>query len=116
MYKKYQRMTDPAVDDDLEVVDFKRGLTDAQKQRIVPVDTISSDLIDEARKSFEKGHTGTNKLPQVKTKPEACTVFEHQDFPGNSPPSLLPWKIKLTLLRPALIPESSSSGMSSYVH
>lgn len=91
MYKKYQRMTDSAVDDDFEVVDFKRGLTDVQKQKIVPVDSVSSDLINEARKVFEKGHTGTNKLPQVKTEPKACTVFEHQDFPGlRLLPNLLP--------------------------
>jgi alkylated DNA repair protein alkB homolog 1 len=85
MYKKYQRMDDAAVDEDLYVVDFNRGLTEAQKDRIVAVDTVPSDLIDSARKVFENYDRISNvHSPNSETMPSPCTVYEHNDFDGRS--------------------------------
>jgi len=82
VYKKYQRTSDAGVDDDLEVVDFKRGLTEVQKDRIIPVGTVNSDLIVSAQKEFRiSGGLGETSL--VETEPEECTIYEHQDFPGT---------------------------------
>lgn len=76
-YKKYQRMSDAAVDDDFEIVDFNRGLNPEQQEKISPVGIVPSELIAEAQKDFtnagaehDSGH------------PEACTIYEHSGFPG----------------------------------
>lgn len=76
-------MSDAAVDQDLDVVDFRRGLTDVQKQRIVPVDAVKSDLIASAQKAFRTaGGKRAEDGVEVEIEPEACTIYEHQDFPG----------------------------------
>ena len=77
-------MSDAAVDEDLEVVDFKRGLTDVQKERIVPVDIVKSDMIVSAQKAF-RASSGKGEEDDValETEPEPCTIYEHQDFPGQ---------------------------------
>jgi alkylated DNA repair protein alkB family protein 1 len=77
-------MSDAAVDDDPEVVDFTRGLTESQKKRIIPIDIIPSDLIREAQKSFgEQGEGELLRNSEAFTTPEPCTIYEHQDFPGK---------------------------------
>jgi alkylated DNA repair protein alkB family protein 1 len=84
MYKKYQKMSDAAVDQDLEVVDFKRGLTDVQKDRIDPVDMVKSELIASAQEAFRiSSGKGEEDEVGLETEPEPCTVYEHQDFPGQ---------------------------------
>ncbi|KAG9231352.1 hypothetical protein BJ875DRAFT_122793 [Amylocarpus encephaloides] len=92
MFFKYQKMTDDAVDEDLDIVDFRRGLTDEQKERIVPVAMIPCELIQEAQEAFkEMTETGPVIDDASGQKPEACTVYEHQGFPGlRLLPSLLP--------------------------
>jgi hypothetical protein len=74
-------MDDAAVDEDLEIVDFSRGLTEAQKDRIVPVDTVPSELINSARKAFN-GPTTNGEALASETIPDPCTVYEHKDFDG----------------------------------
>jgi alkylated DNA repair protein alkB family protein 1 len=86
-YKKYQRMDDTAVDADLDIVDFRRGLTETQKERIVPVDTVSSELIESARKVFKYyGQAETDEVSSSGTMPDACTVYEHKGFHGMRKP------------------------------
>ena len=79
-YKRYQKVEDSALDQDLDVVDFRRGLTNAQKERIVPVASVPSELIDAAQKAF-KAEDKDGK-PEVGNVPEACTSYEHKDFTG----------------------------------
>jgi alkylated DNA repair protein alkB homolog 1 len=88
MYKKYQKMDDIAIDTDLNVVDFTRGLSGSQKERIVPVEEISSELITSAMKAFK----AQNRVESEEVKdgdedenpvPKPCTVYEHKDFPGT---------------------------------
>lgn len=83
VYKKYQKMSDAAVDQDLEVVDFRRGLSDVQKEIIVPADTVPAELIEEARKVFKSGQSGAEHESEDVQLPEACTIYEHKDFPGK---------------------------------
>jgi hypothetical protein len=78
-------MDDASVDSDTEIVDFKRGLTPLQKEKILAVDTVPSDLIDSARKVFQNPSQITNgEVLDSETVPGPCTVYEHRDFDGQS--------------------------------
>lgn len=85
-YKHYQKMDDLSIDKDLSIVDFNRGLTSLQQETIVPVDTISSELIAEARDKF-MGHWPSSNATSRDAEPKACTVYEHKDFPGTNSPT-----------------------------
>lgn len=76
-YKKYQRMSDAAVHDDLEIVDFTRGLTPEQQEKLSPVGIVPSELIAKAQKEFM--NTEAEDEPGF---PAACTIYEHSGFPG----------------------------------
>ena len=85
MYKKYQRLDDAAVDQDLDVVDFTRGLTDEQKEKLVKIDVVPSELIEAARKAYKTyGKTDLDTVPSVEALAAPCTVYEHKDFPGKA--------------------------------
>ncbi|RDW78456.1 hypothetical protein BP5796_06308 [Coleophoma crateriformis] len=98
-YKKYQRMEDKDVDADPEVLDFGRGLSDAQKEKLVEVGRVQSELIAEAQRKFKAfGQEEVQPAEDVQL-PEACTVYEHKDFPGLKLfPSLLPPECQVLLL------------------
>jgi alkylated DNA repair protein alkB family protein 1 len=102
MYKKYQKMDDAAIDNDLYVVDFTRGLSESQKERIVPVEEISSELITSAMKAFKAQNRADGEEVRGGDEdpvPSPCTVYEHMDFPGTL--SLLEFQLKsceLTIL------------------
>jgi alkylated DNA repair protein alkB family protein 1 len=88
MYKKYQKMDDVAIDSDLAVVDFTRGLSGSQKERIVPVGEISSELIISAMRAFKAQNRAAGEEVKVGDEdenldPNPCTVYEHTDFPGK---------------------------------
>ena len=84
VYKKYQKMDDSAVDDNLEVVDFRRGLTGAQKEKIVTVGTVPSQLIGSAQKAFKgDGQDDHGNARASDFVPEPCTIYEHKDFDGK---------------------------------
>ncbi|KAI9641693.1 hypothetical protein NHQ30_009549 [Ciborinia camelliae] len=78
-YKKYQRMSDAAVNDDLEIVDFNRGLTPEQQEKMSPVGIVPSELIAQAQKEFM--NTGAEYDSGY---PEACTIYEHSGFPAKN--------------------------------
>ena len=74
------------MNEDLEVLDFNRGLTRAQQEKLVAVDAVPSELIDSAWKSF-KGDGGkevTNDEESIKSPLKHCTIYEHTDFPGTT--------------------------------
>jgi hypothetical protein len=76
------------VDQDLQVLDFSRGLTDAQKEKLVAVDTASSELIYSAWKAFNNdGAEGVANDRDMDKLPESCTIYEHKDFPGTTSPT-----------------------------
>jgi len=81
-------MDDDALRVDIEIVDFHRGLSDAQKSKIVPVAKVSSELIKLAQKAFVS-EDGIDQcegvLPTAKASGEdGCTIYEHKDFDGKS--------------------------------
>ena len=83
-YKKYQRMDDASVENDADIVDFRRGLTPVQKEKIVLVDSVSSELIDSARLAFVHSGEDLNREINVsERKPDPCSVYEHKDFDGQ---------------------------------
>jgi hypothetical protein len=89
LYKKYQKMDDAAVDGDLDVIDFTRGLTDFQKSKLIPVEIIPSELISSAQAAFKHPDNvdpSTLNATEVGSLPPACTVYEHADFPGQTIP------------------------------
>jgi alkylated DNA repair protein alkB family protein 1 len=91
MYKKYQKMDDAAIDNDLNVVDFTRGLSESQKERIVSVEEISSELITSATKAFKAQNRADGEEVKGGDKdenpvPKPCTVYEDMDFPGTLSP------------------------------
>ncbi len=76
-------MDDTAVDLDLDVVDFTRGLTDAQMEKLVPVGSVPSGLIETAQKAYRRhGKNDSEDIPRSGPLPTSCTVYEHTDFPG----------------------------------
>jgi alkylated DNA repair protein alkB family protein 1 len=79
-------MEDAAVDQDFDVLDFSRGLTDVQKEKLFVVDTVPSELIDSAWKIF-KGDEKEDvaSIEESVQLPDPCTVYEHKDFPGMAP-------------------------------
>jgi hypothetical protein len=83
-------MDDASVDGDMDVVDFRRGLTAEQQERIVPVDKVSSETIAAARKAFMETSScrELGKFPEIDKLPPSCTVYEHKDFDGKSATSL----------------------------
>lgn len=77
-------MEDADLDEDLEIVDFRRGLSDVQKEKIVPVGIVSSSTIAAAQQVFrgsDPNGQGANGLPA--NMPEACMVYEHKEFDGS---------------------------------
>jgi alkylated DNA repair protein alkB family protein 1 len=83
LYKKYQRADNASIDADLNIVDFRRGLTPEQEKSIVLVDTVSSEIIVEAEKAFRS--TNGEDPGDTKASPPSCTIYEHKDFPGIQP-------------------------------
>ena len=71
------------------IVDFRRGLTESQRQRIVHVDTVPSELLYSARMAFNHYSQNVNsEVTASEVMPDACTVYEHKDFDGQmQPPS-----------------------------
>lgn len=87
LYRRYQKLDNASIDADVNIVDFRRGLTKHQQERIVPVETVSSEVIVQAEKAFRTAN-GDNRDTKDATRPPACTIYEHKDFPGIYSPSL----------------------------
>jgi alkylated DNA repair protein alkB family protein 1 len=82
LYKKYQKMSNGSIDKDLNVVDFRRGLTDHQNARILPVDKVESAVIKAAAAAFRNA-AGLVSEEGGDVDPPACTIYEHKEFPGK---------------------------------
>ena len=77
-------MDDAAIGQDFEVVDFTRGLTGKQKERIVPVDIIPAELIASAQTTFRLRHNPSSvSKPDTDRAIRPCIIYEHKDFPGK---------------------------------
>ena len=80
-YKKYQQMDEETLLSDLDIVDFQRGLSSVQKKSVVPVAAVSSEMIAAAQEAFEVKSTDAPSVAPT-TVPDACTIYEHVEFPG----------------------------------
>ena len=117
LYKKYQKMKDEAVDDDLDIVDFRRGLTTTQKEKLVPIASVPNETISEARKVF-KQQAGP-RLGSIADSEEtpACTVYEHKDFDGlRLYPNLLPPECQFLMLSALLHRDLSNPLHKTNLH
>jgi len=79
-------MEDEAVDQDLDVLDFARELTEAQTKKLVAIDTVSSELIDSAWKAFKSDgeRVVVAEEEDSASLSEQCIIYEHKDFPGTT--------------------------------
>lgn len=82
LYKKYQKADNASVDTDLNIVDFRRGLTPEQTKSIVPVATITSETIIAAERAF-RSTNGVDLVGGDTRILPSCTIYEHKDFPGS---------------------------------
>lgn len=84
VFKKYQKMSDADVNQDLGVIDFCRGLTIEQKVKVRPEDTIAAESIKAASMDF-LGCDEPNKEPHHLEGSEGapCVSYSHTDFPGK---------------------------------
>lgn len=108
LYNKYLKIDGSAIDNDLEVVDFTRGLSDTQKAKITPVGTVSSETITAATMAFRRcGQVVEGESDGVVDAPKSCTIYEHKEFNGRCIPHVtLSDLIKILGLRllPSFLP------------
>ncbi|KAE9984294.1 hypothetical protein EG328_008970 [Venturia inaequalis] len=96
LYRHYQKLDNALIDADVNIVDFRRGLTPEQQERIVPVDTVSAETLVAAERAFRTAHGADGA---VKDAVLPCTIYEHKDFQGlRLLPSLLPPECQLLML------------------
>ena len=81
VYKHYQKMSDADVDKNLEVVDFKRGRTKDQLEKLHSTEEVSAEAIEVASREF-LGIEKDRDYPYTQVKP--CTIYTHVDFPGKA--------------------------------
>ena len=93
-------MDDAAVDQDLEVLDFTRSLTTAQTDKLVIANTVPSDLIEAARDAFKCSISEdlVDDGSEI-SRPKACTVYEHKDFPGTTLRPLQRYPLTVQILK-----------------
>ncbi|KAH8790924.1 hypothetical protein F5882DRAFT_88668 [Hyaloscypha sp. PMI_1271] len=118
-YKKYQKMEGEAVDQDLDVLDFARELTEAQTKKLVAIDTVSSELIDSAWKAFKSdGERVVVAEEEDSTSlSEQCIIYEHKDFPGlRLLPSLLPPEVQVLLVSSLLHRDLANPQHKTNIH
>lgn len=78
-------MSDAEVDADLEIIDFQRGLSPAQKEKVRPVRTVSKEVISAAQRAFKfHGREDTGTREDEFSQIQDCTVYEHVDFDGEN--------------------------------
>jgi alkylated DNA repair protein alkB family protein 1 len=81
-------MNGSQVDEDLEIVDFRRGLSETQRAEIVPVATIPSRSIATATMAFKSYPQNLDEEPgELLNVPNPCTVYKHRKFNGKFSPS-----------------------------
>ncbi|KAL1311826.1 hypothetical protein AAFC00_001902 [Neodothiora populina] len=104
-YWKYNKIKPADLDNDPDVVDFGRGLSPAQAEKIHVVKTVSSETIAEAGRAFKyfgqdgSGDEGEGERWLDDERPKACNVYEFDDFPGlQLYHSLLPPEIQVLFL------------------
>jgi hypothetical protein len=76
------------VDSNLQVIDFDRGLSEDQLQKLHAVATIPASTINDACAAFDDDAIPASARKEVNRTDDSlpvsiCTVYEHADFPGE---------------------------------
>jgi alkylated DNA repair protein alkB homolog 1 len=79
-YKDFQRMKPALRQGDTQILDFGRGLTEAQSQKIRVLYHLESDHLAHVFSEFEASRDGPN-LSSRHSSP--VPVYEHADVPGR---------------------------------
>ena len=90
-YWRYNKIKIADLDNDEELIDFGRGLSEEQKLLFKPVNTISASTIDSACRAFRDAALQTRSDVPLRTTLKDVTILEHVRFPGlQIAPSVLP--------------------------
>ena len=76
-YKFYQKVHAATLINSSEIIDFKRGLSSEQKQKLSQLHTIPHDRINAACRAFLKCDSFQPMLLDV-------PIFHHADLPGKT--------------------------------
>lgn len=91
-YWKYNKISTKELQEDLDVVDFRRGLTSEQRKKLRPVRHVDASTISAASRALRddgEAHEGDGGLWGGEEEGrnvvgvEPCTAYEHADFPGG---------------------------------
>ncbi len=81
IYKHYEKLTPKAIDTDPIIVDFARGLNDAQQSKINRIGTVASYTLHDSCSRFSN-----EKDPNFQpTDDVAVPTYEHEGLPGETP-------------------------------
>ncbi|KAF4554098.1 2OG-Fe(II) oxygenase-like protein 3 [Elsinoe fawcettii] len=98
----YNRLKRSELDEDPNIIDFARGLNEAQKSSLKPAGSMSASKIQAACQAFWQEALGED-YPGTTT--EDVPIYEHVDFPGlQLIPSLLPPQAQLLFVSQIMHP------------
>lgn len=78
VYKKYQKMSPASLADDMEIVDFERGLSYEQSICLREIRRVPGHLLLKACSDF-----GEMQPEDLAASVVDVPIFEHDDLPGN---------------------------------
>lgn len=82
VYKKYVRLKAVEVKDDLDVVDFQRGITEGQAKTLKATGKVDAGKIAAACGTFEELYRGKYYVPAWEEESD-CKMYEDTRFPGT---------------------------------
>jgi len=83
LYKRYQKHPEN-LDNDLEIADFRRGLTAAQQIDVTVIGNISKERLTSTFDAFMLGtHPLDRTRPSTSTAICDAPIYEHRDLPGG---------------------------------
>lgn len=79
----YQQIKRSALDQDEDVIDFARGLSELQKSILKPVETVSKLTVRAASAAYRTAYFGDERVDEVLDGGGGdVTVYGHEEFPG----------------------------------
>jgi hypothetical protein len=110
LFREYQYIPRSNINSDPRIIDFERGLTDAQKRKISVVGEVDRGRAEAVTKTFDQTQRDLGlEVPDTPDSSSDCLVYEHDDFPGSASPYLHSWTLTnlVPLRRASIIPWSS---------
>ncbi|KAI9818938.1 MAG: hypothetical protein M1827_007760 [Pycnora praestabilis] len=118
VYKRYQKLNIAELDTDLDLVDFKRGLTRKQQVCFTEVDHIPAPHTAELYRHFmTRDDPARPDSPNIQVNAADIPVFEHQGLRGlRILPSLLTPDVQMSLLSRLLHRDLSNEQHKTNIH